>query len=94
MNETFDDRLRTMITEICKENQSWLQKDEPKNFKDFIDKHRINKSTFGEIIGVSGSTITKYLEHPDNLKISQVLKLANETNVDVRNLIDLINETT
>lgn len=89
MEKTFDEKLREMISEICQNGQA--TKNEPKDFEDFINLQRINKSTFGEIIGVSGSTINKYLNQPMNLKISQVVKLAEATNTDVREIINLIN---
>ena len=92
MEKSFDVKLKEIIDEICISKESWLKpKVEIISWEQFIASNRINKSTFGSIIGVSGSTITKYLEQPDNLKISQVKKLAEETNMDVRNLIDIIN---
>ena len=91
MEKPFDVKLKEVIEEICSQKESWLKpKVEKISWEEFISSNRINKSTFGSIIGVSGSTITKYLSSPENLKISQVKKLADETNIDVRNLIDII----
>lgn len=89
-NNYFDKRLREMIHEVCNGKHEDSLESQYKNFNEFIKNNRINKSAFGEIVGVSGSTITKYLKEPQNLKISQVVKLAEATQTDVRILIDLI----
>ena len=61
-------------------------------FQEFLKLNRINKTTFGKIIGVSGSTINKYYNNPMLLKMSQVYSLSLECNEDVRNVINRILE--
>lgn len=92
--ESFDKQLKEFVTEVCKEtieNGTQEISFQDITFQDFLKQQRINKSTFGNIIGVTGSTITKYYQEPGLLKVSQVNNLAKETGVDVRELINIIN---
>lgn len=95
MEKSFDEKLREFITDICKDTiengpKQWDIFDKSKTLKEWLKNHRINKSAFGKIVGVAGSTITKYLDNPSLLRITQVERLAKETKTPIRVLIKLI----
>tara|TARA_R100001143_G_C3230926_1_gene74670 strand:- start:187 stop:483 length:297 start_codon:yes stop_codon:yes gene_type:complete len=94
MEKSFDERLKEFVREICNDTidngSKWDIFDKSKTLKEWLKNHRINKSTFGKIVGISGSTITKYLNNPSLLRITQVEKLAKETKTPIRVLMNLI----
>ena len=85
----FDEKLNKLVKEFLNDTLK-TSSVEPSfvSFQDFLKQHRINKTSFGEIIGVTGSTITKYIDEPGNLKLTQVKRLAEATNTDVTSLIN------
>ncbi len=93
MSNNIEKNIRKFVQEVCEETIKKGPQEvsfNDRTFQDFLKEHRINKSSFGKIIGVSGSTINKYYNDPMLLKVSQVNSLALECNKDVRILIDLI----
>tara|TARA_R100000734_G_C3317476_1_gene110647 strand:+ start:1493 stop:1798 length:306 start_codon:yes stop_codon:yes gene_type:complete len=95
MSNNIEKNIRQYVQEVCEETIKKGPQEisfADKTFQDFLKEHRINKSSFGKIIGVSGSTINKYYNDPMLLKVSQVYYLSLECNKDVRILIDLILE--
>ena len=94
MEKSFDERLKEFVREICNDTVNdggkWDIFDKSKTLKEWLKTHRINKAAFGKIIGVSGSTITKYIKDPMQLRIGQLEKLAKETKTPIRALMNLI----
>jgi len=61
------------------------------NFEKLLRANGINKTKFGIMIGVKGSTIPKYIVNPKLLRVEQVLRLANTMNISCGELIRVIN---
>jgi hypothetical protein len=95
MEKSFDEKLREFVEDVCNDTikngaKEWDIFDKSKTLKEWLKNHRINKTSFGSIVGITGSTITKYLENPKLLRVTQVDKLAKETKTPIRVLLNLI----
>lgn len=62
------------------------------NFEAYVRTQGITKRKFGEITGVSGTTIDKYLENPTMLRIKHLSLLAKQQEVEEKDLLRLIKE--
>jgi len=51
----------------------------------------ISKRKFGQITGVSGTTIDKYLENPTMLRLKHLSLLAKNSNITEEELLNTIN---
>jgi len=62
------------------------------NFKQTVKALGFTKKEFGEVIGVKGRTITKYLNNPSELRIKHLQLLADDKKCEENNLLleDLI----
>ena len=62
------------------------------NFEAYVRTQGITKRKFGEITGVSGTTIDKYLENPTMLRIKHLSLLAKQQELQEEELLNLIKE--
>ena len=62
------------------------------DFEAYVRTQGITKRRFGEITGVSGTTIDKYLENPTMLRIKHLSLLAKQQELQEEELLNLIKE--
>tara|TARA_R110000764_G_scaffold68863_1_gene142736 strand:- start:730 stop:951 length:222 start_codon:yes stop_codon:yes gene_type:complete len=53
----------------------------------------VTKREFGQITGVSGTTIDKYLENPTMLRLKHLSLIAESQNIEEEKLLNIINST-
>ena len=53
----------------------------------------VTKRKFGQITGVSGTTIDKYLENPTMLRLKHLSLIAESQNIEEEKLLKIINST-
>jgi|TARA_R110000803_G_C11937311_1_gene316128 hypothetical protein len=53
----------------------------------------VTKRKFGQITGVSGTTIDKYLENPTMLRLKHLSLIAESQNIEEEKLLNIINST-
>tara|TARA_R100000734_G_C3319284_1_gene114950 strand:- start:6263 stop:6484 length:222 start_codon:yes stop_codon:yes gene_type:complete len=61
------------------------------NFEALMRVEGISKRKFGQITGVSGTTIDKYLENPTMLRLKHLSLLAKNSNITEEELLNTIN---
>jgi len=61
-------------------------------FEEMLTCHGITRYRFGQIIGIHGATIKKYLTDTTQLRVSHIEKLAAFMGVEAQSIFKLINE--
>jgi|TARA_R100000482_G_scaffold121145_1_gene67038 transcriptional regulator with XRE-family HTH domain len=61
------------------------------SFEALMRVEGISKRKFGQITGVSGTTIDKYLENPTMLRLKHLSLLAKNSNITEEELLNTIN---
>lgn len=62
------------------------------SFEVLMRTQGVTKRKFGQITGVSGTTIDKYLENPTMLRLKHLSLLAESQDMKEEELLSLINE--
>ena len=62
------------------------------SFEVLMRTQGVTKRKFGQITGVSGTTIDKYLENPTMLRLKHLALLAESQDMKEEELLNLINE--
>jgi hypothetical protein len=62
------------------------------SFEVLMRTQGVTKRKFGQITGVSGTTIDKYLENPTMLRLKHLSLLAESQDMKEEELLNLINE--